>query len=60
MRYADDVEEEVGSLWLEGKVPEFVAGEETGGLIVVEFSKQGPVDLCDDKIIDPMVARCMS
>ena len=40
MPCADDLEEEVRSLWAEGKITEFVTYEESRGLIVVELSEE--------------------
>jgi hypothetical protein len=49
---ADDLEEEVGALWSEGEITEFVTNEESRGLVVVELSKEGSIGLGGDEMID--------
>lgn len=52
MPCADDLEEEVGALWSEGEITEFVTNEEGRGLVVVKLSEEGSIGLGSDEMID--------
>ena len=52
MPCADDLEEEVGALWPQGEITDFVTDEESRGLVVVEFFEEGSIGLGGDEVID--------
>jgi len=52
MPCADDLEEEVGALWSEREVTEFVTNEEGRRLIIAEFFQERAIGLCGDEMID--------
>ena len=49
---ADDLEEEVGALWSEREVTEFVADEDCRGLLIAELFQERVIGLCGDEMID--------
>ena len=57
MPCADDLEEEVRSLWAEGKITEFVTYKKGRRLIVVELFEEGAICLCGDEVIDHVHGR---
>lgn len=52
MPCADDLEEEVGALWTEREVTEFVTDEEGRGLIIAELFQERAIGLRGDEMID--------